>query len=143
MSREDQHESSSTTVVHSSIALLQERFRQLQRVKEMREERALKRMLTEPKHKQLDPNPTMHYVQPSSRLYSDSELSIPPRSPPHVALSIWPQSQTNHADYTSSYSQNQLFVNSCPTDHRPSALTSFNKFNDSDSHSDVDTSLHL
>ena len=37
------------TSFHSSIALLQERFRQLQRVKEMREERELQKMLNEPK----------------------------------------------------------------------------------------------
>ncbi|GKV49487.1 hypothetical protein SLEP1_g56238 [Rubroshorea leprosula] len=35
------------TVVHPSIALLQERFRQLERAKEMRQEKELLRMLLE------------------------------------------------------------------------------------------------
>lgn len=42
-------ESTESLVVHSSsIALLQERFRQLQRAKEMREEQELLRQITEP-----------------------------------------------------------------------------------------------
>jgi hypothetical protein len=133
MGREEQDSS----VIHSSssIALLQERFRQLQRVKEMREERELIRMLAEPK--QLNLYPSMPYEQPS-RLFFHSELIIPPRSPPQVSLSVSPPSQSRWpADY--SVSETPLVVNSWRhTDHR-----SF-EFNDSDSdHSKVDTSLHL
>ncbi|KAL7175303.1 hypothetical protein ACSBR2_028996 [Camellia fascicularis] len=40
-------QSSDSLVNHSSIALLQERFKQLQRAKEMREERELSRQLSE------------------------------------------------------------------------------------------------
>jgi hypothetical protein len=139
MDKEEEKDSNSSTntVMHSSIALLQERFRQLQRVKEMREERAvLMRMLQAEPNKQLNHlNPTMHYdhQQPysSSRLPSKSEsLSNIPQSssPPHASRSIRPQS--------SSYSQT--------TNQTPSDPTSFNKFNDYDhSHPDVDTSLHL
>ncbi|KAL9669763.1 hypothetical protein QQ045_007312 [Rhodiola kirilowii] len=40
-------QASDPTVCHSSIALLQERFRRLERAKEMREERELFRLLSE------------------------------------------------------------------------------------------------
>lgn len=141
MDKEEEKDSNSSTntVMHSSIALLQERFRQLQRAKEMREERAvLMRMLQAEPNKQLNHlNPTMHYdhQQPysSSRLpfKSESLSNIPQSSsPPHASRSIRPQSQS------SSYSQT--------TNQTPSDPTSFNKFNDYDhSHPDVDTSLHL
>jgi hypothetical protein len=129
MGGEDQQDS---TVIHSSIALLQERFRQLQRVKEMREERELMR-----KHPNL--HPPMPSEQPS-RLFFHSELIIPPRSPPQASLSVSPPSQSRRADYP--VGDTPLFVNSWrhTDDHR----SSVNEFNDSDSdHSKVDTSLHL
>ncbi|KAB1221713.1 hypothetical protein CJ030_MR2G019940 [Morella rubra] len=131
MGREEDHDA---TVIHSSIALLQERFRQLQRVKEMREERELMRMLAEPK--QLNLYPPMQFEP--SRLFFHSELITPPRSPPQLPLSLWPPSQSNHAGYRLSEAP------SWATDHVPSVLTSLNHFSDiSDSDSDVDTSLHL
>ncbi|XP_059437058.1 uncharacterized protein LOC132170183 [Corylus avellana] len=132
-------EDQDSTVIHSSIALLQERFRQLQRVKEMREERELMRMLAEPnKHLNLHP-PPMPSEQPS-KLFFHSELIIPPRSPPQASLSISPPSQSRRADYP--VRDTPLLVNSWrhTDDHR----SSVNEFNDSDSdHSKVDTSLHL
>ncbi|CAI8590539.1 unnamed protein product [Vicia faba] len=101
------------TIVHSSIALLQERFRQLERVKEMREERELKRMLNEPKQQTYD--------QSTTRLSSSNhELIIPSRSsPPHVSLSLWPTTSSQANSWKNGYD--------C----------------DSSSVSGVDTSLHL
>ncbi|XP_027338230.1 uncharacterized protein LOC113852189 [Abrus precatorius] len=132
------------TVFHSSIALLQERFRQLQRVKEMREERELQKMLNEPK--QFNSNTTMSYEP--TRLLSNPELTKPSRSPPHVSLSLWPTSQVKQEDYTSV--QTPVSLNLCPTDynnyaHSQSLQVSWKNVYDCDSGSDsgVDTSLHL
>jgi len=60
------------TVVHSSIALLQERFRQLQRVKEMREERKLIREFAA-----ADTEPTQR--QPQPKWFSHPDLVRPSR----------------------------------------------------------------
>lgn len=140
MGREEQD----STVIHSSssIALLQERFRQLQRVKEMREERELMKMHAEP-YKQLNLYPSMPYEEAPSRLFFHSELIIPPkpRSSPQVSLSVSPPSQSYSVSET-----RPLVMNSWRhTDHRSSVLiTSLNESNDSDSdYSKVDTSLHL
>ncbi|KAL1372768.1 uncharacterized protein LOC127741490 [Arachis duranensis] len=65
-------------IMHSSIALLQERFRELQRVKEMREERELLKMMLNSDH------------QPSKSPSSPSPP--PPLPPPRVSLSLWPTS---------------------------------------------------
>ncbi|KAE9599112.1 hypothetical protein Lal_00043839 [Lupinus albus] len=141
MGRES-HESIS---VHSSIALLQERFRQLERVKEMREERELLKMYTEPK--QFSSN--MRSTYESIRLFSKPELIMPSRSPPpHVSLSLWPP--TSEEDHHKSSVQNtQVSMNLFPTDytHKQSMQGSWKKnaydWDSSSDHSDVDTSLHL
>ncbi|KAL1566872.1 hypothetical protein AAHA92_02420 [Salvia divinorum] len=63
----------------SSIALLQERFRQLQRMKELRQERELMRTLSECK---------------------TNTPAAPVAAQPHcqLALSLWPDSQTGRAE---------------------------------------------
>ncbi|XP_061344300.1 uncharacterized protein LOC133290249 [Gastrolobium bilobum] len=132
------------TVVHSSIALLQERFRQLQRVKQMREERELKKMLTEPK--QFNSITTTSYYEPT-KMFSHPEFNTPSsRSPPHVSLSLWPTSQDMQEDYTrvqTPASMNLLR----PTDytHAQSLQVSWKNVYDCEAGSDsgVDTSLHL
>ncbi|XP_061339805.1 uncharacterized protein LOC133286407 [Gastrolobium bilobum] len=129
-----------STVIHSSIALLQERFRQLQRVKEMREERELLQMLsTEPKH--LNSNPTKTYEP--TRLFFHSESVIPSRSPPHISLSLWPASQgiqeNNRRTVETPVSMNLNFTD-CP---HTQALWKNAYDWDSGSDSGVDTSLHL
>ncbi|XP_041025283.1 uncharacterized protein LOC121265658 [Juglans microcarpa x Juglans regia] len=146
---------SSTVINRSSIALLQERFRQLERVKEMREQRELMRMLAQPKHHEhvhlnlINPTTNMHYDQQQLRLFFHSDLVFPPRSsPPQASLSICPPSQSKHAGYStgSAGAEAPLSMKSSwrPTDHTPaSVLTSLNLFKDFDSDSDVDTSLHL
>ncbi|KAK3218823.1 hypothetical protein Dsin_012793 [Dipteronia sinensis] len=154
----------------SSIALLQERFKQLQRVKEMREEKQLHRMLVdhEPNNKLLF-NPTLHYYN-----YEPSKLFfhfLPPKSPPSPpsstttttttttssqvsSLSLW----SNSSSQSSSSRKFDLdFQYQCMgIDHmqapplmsfRPSEMSSSSyKFDDHsnyDNVDDVDTSLHL
>ncbi|GKV52041.1 hypothetical protein SLEP1_g58648 [Rubroshorea leprosula] len=59
------------TVVHPSIALLQERFRQLERAKEMRQEKELLRML--PESRQI--NAAITYVLSRSLFHPELMLS--------------------------------------------------------------------
>ncbi|KAL4308505.1 hypothetical protein GQ457_01G006890 [Hibiscus cannabinus] len=61
--------------VHSSIALLQERFRKLQRAKQMRQERVVLRLLSEAD--QIKPAAT--HQAPQS--FFHSELILQPRPP--------------------------------------------------------------
>ncbi|XP_014517397.1 uncharacterized protein LOC106774885 [Vigna radiata var. radiata] len=124
MGREESHQ---PTSFHSSIALLQERFRQLQRVKQMREERELQKMLNQPK--QFTSNSTLTYHNP--------QFIMPSTSPPHVSLSLWPSSHPNQDHYATP-----------PTPlstHSQSLQLSWKNVYDSDSAADsgVDTSLHL
>ncbi|WCJ33048.1 hypothetical protein M5689_014434 [Euphorbia peplus] len=65
-----------STAVHSSIALLQERFRQLERAKEMRQKRELLRMFSEAEQ-QVKPA-TKAYEYESSRPFFHSELILSP-----------------------------------------------------------------
>ncbi|CAL0334559.1 unnamed protein product [Lupinus luteus] len=141
-------ESHDSTSVQSSIALLQERFRQLERVKEMREERELLKMYTEPK--QFSSNMRSTYESISS--LSKPELIIPSRSPPpHVSLSLWPTtSQEDHHKSTVQNTQvSQVSMNLFPTDytHKQFMQGSWKKnaydWDCGSDHSDVDTSLHL
>ncbi|KAJ1400346.1 hypothetical protein SESBI_29553 [Sesbania bispinosa] len=132
------------SVVHSSIALLQERFRQLQRVKEMREKRELLKMLgTEPKHF-INSIPTM--TCDPTRLFFHHELFIPSKSPPHVCLSLWPTSQEDNSS-SSTVETTPVSKNVCFTDctHTQSLQASWKNTYDWNSGSDsgVDTSLHL
>ncbi|KAK7363842.1 hypothetical protein VNO77_06001 [Canavalia gladiata] len=132
------------TVVHSSIVLLRERFRQLQRVKEIRKERELLKMLcTEPKH--FNSNATTIY-EPTSQFFHP-ELIIPSRSSPHVSLSLWPTSQCMQED-NKSIIENPVSMKLLSIDctHAQSLQASWkNNVYDWDSGSDsgVDTSLHL
>ncbi|KAK8527127.1 hypothetical protein V6N13_084986 [Hibiscus sabdariffa] len=116
----------SDLAVHSSIALLQERFRKLQRAKEMRQEREVLRLLSEAE--QIKPAAT--HRAPQS--FFHSELILQTRPP--LQRSIYSQaSNSMHAQHqvidTLSLSNLRLrdTVMNAPT------------FNDSD----VDTSLHL
>ena len=134
------------TAINSSIALLQERFRQLQRVKEMREERELLKMLSaEPKH--FNSNPTIMTYEPA-RLFFHPEWTIPSRSPPHVSLSLWPTSQGMQEENN----KTSVVGTPVPMNLRPTGCTRKQSLQaswknvcdwDSDSDSGVDTSLHL
>ncbi|KAF7840535.1 uncharacterized protein G2W53_002833 [Senna tora] len=145
MGRRESHEA---TMVHSSIALLQERFRELQRVKEMREERQILQILTQ--------------QQPSSQIFSSNhhfpnkthhhhhhhhhEFIIPSSSsrsppPPQVSLTLWPQSQDTQDDqYTRRRLQSPL-ISSMNSSNYSNHTQSFKDSEYSDS--GVDTSLHL
>ncbi|XP_022724818.1 uncharacterized protein LOC111281355 [Durio zibethinus] len=128
-------------VIQSSIALLQERFRRLQRMKELREERELLRKLAEPKQC----SPTLPYDQPSGLLFFHF---LPPRSPPrqvpNFSLFSGPQSKC-HAGTTFRCMEAPFFASLLPivTETSPSLHVSQNKLKDSDSDDGVDTSLHL
>ncbi|WVY95399.1 hypothetical protein V8G54_034487 [Vigna mungo] len=133
MGREESHQ---PTSFHSSIALLQERFRQLQRVKQMREERELQKMLNQPKQFPSNSTLTSHNSNTCSIL-SHPQFIMPSTSPPHVSLSLWPSSQPNQDHYATP-----------PTPlstHSQSLHLSWKNVYDSDSAADsgVDTSLHL
>lgn len=151
MGRESHHRD--PTSFHSSIALLQERFRQLQRVKEMREERELQKMLSEPKQFNSNNNTTMssttYQHNSNNSILSRPELIMPSRSPPpHVSLSLWPTPQGKQEECTNA--QTSVSMNLCPTDynnyaHSQSLQVSWKNVYDCDSGADsgVDTSLHL
>lgn len=99
------------TVLHSSIALLQERFRQLQRVKEMREERELLRVFSHSDAGQparLEPFFHPDLILPSRPLQGSS-----PRQPLHLLqredrremvklTRLWPEKTTAHHVFRSS-----------------------------------------
>ncbi|XWS18081.1 hypothetical protein CRYUN_Cryun32bG0011100 [Craigia yunnanensis] len=128
-------------VNQSSIALLQERFRQLQRMKEMREERELIRKFPEPKQC----NPTLSYDQPSGLLFFHF---LPPRSPPRQVTNFSLCSGSHckcPPSTTFRCMEAPHFASLLPTltETPPSLHFSLNKFEDSDSDDDVDTSLHL
>lgn len=140
------------TSFNSSIALLQERFRQLQRVKEMREEREHQKMLNEPKQLLNFNTTTMsstYHHNSNNSILSHPELIMPSRSPPHVSLSLWPTtSQGKQEEYTSAHTS--VSMNLYPTDynnysHSQSLQVSWKNVYDCDSGADsgVDTSLHL
>lgn len=99
--------------VKSSISLLQERFKQLQKIKKMRQE------------KELLKNMLMHFDHHDNRFYFHSELNmVSPiyndKSSSRFSLSLWPDIKSRN------------FVRSTPK-----------LIKRDDSHSDVDTSLHL
>ncbi|KAK9268192.1 hypothetical protein L1049_010635 [Liquidambar formosana] len=125
-------ENKDPTVIHSSIVLLQERFRQLHRVKKMREGRGLLKMLKEPQRF----GHTINYDP--TKLFFNPEVILPPRPPPQVSLSLWPNSHTKQ-DHNRG-TETPLLTDLWPRD-APSMQASSNKLEGSES--DVDTSLHL
>lgn len=152
----------SNVVVHSSIALLQERFRQLQKVKEMREERELVRLLSlsnPKKHASFNTNCVL--FDPSvARFLSHPEfmMMLPPTPTtmltlPQTSLSLWPTSPSQGKKLGVSVDVPPL-MNLWPTSDRSSSTccdsvvsSLISKVDDddreSDSDTDVDTSLHL
>ncbi|KAJ4847685.1 hypothetical protein Tsubulata_020648 [Turnera subulata] len=148
-------ESHDPVVLHSSIALLQERFRQLQKVKEMREERELSRMVLHPtKYISIPINRVQHDDDPTSRLFFfHPELILHhPLVSPHqqMSFSLWPnlQNKLQVGDHHSQYCEEAPgLISFWPTDQSCSSRSSplhalFNEFEDSVS-DDIDTSLHL
>lgn len=145
-------QSNDPIVTQSSIALLQERFRQLQRVKEMREERELHlhKMVVEPKLF----SPAMQYDchETSSRLFFHFLPTSTSTSSPQVSLSLRSYSQSKqqvqvHDDYfqIQCMETTPLLPTSetVPAAAPPCLHASAEKFETPNHHDDVDTSLHL
>ncbi|XP_044502552.1 uncharacterized protein LOC123223453 [Mangifera indica] len=118
-----------STMVSSSIALLQERFRQLERVREKREEKELLKLFAES-----DPTaPAMRYECNKSL---QPQIMIPSHRPPlQDSLSLGLNFPGKHSDYPAATnpSSSNLWPISATS---PSTSRSFDN-------SDVDTSLHL
>ncbi|XVF21125.1 hypothetical protein REPUB_Repub12eG0063700 [Reevesia pubescens] len=117
------------TMVSSSIALLQERFRQLQKVREKREEKELLKLFAESERAR----PTMRYEP--NRLSFQPEMIQPYRQPPQDSLSLGLNSQRRQIDFRAV----AIPASTClwPNVVAPSSTSkSFENF-------DVDTSLHL
>lgn len=120
-------ESCEPTMMHSSIALLQERFRQLERAKEMRQQKELLRLFSD-----VEPVRTPSAYEPSK--YVHSELMLPPAQHVQGTLYAQPSMQSMHTDLQ--VNETPKLSNLQPTD------TVIHIRNDFDE-SDVDTSLHL
>ncbi|KAF5726543.1 hypothetical protein HS088_TW22G00222 [Tripterygium wilfordii] len=121
----------STMVGSSSIALLQERFRELQRVKKDREKKELLRLYTGSELVR----PSVLYDQHTKLGYHQQEVMFLPSKPALVdSLSLGLKLQSNRADF-------QVRNGTSLTNSRPSVVNSSKEFCfDS---SDVDTTLHL
>ncbi|KAJ6300885.1 hypothetical protein OIU76_021648 [Salix suchowensis] len=133
------NENNDPIVIQSSIALLQERFRQLQRVKAMREEKELSKVLAgSPKQS----SPTKQYEPAASRLFFHPELILQQRSPPRICLSLWPNTQSKQGGFWCE--DTPALMSSSPA-KTPSNHGLLYKFDDyaTDDHDDIDTSLHL
>ncbi|KAK1403150.1 Chlorophyll a/b-binding family protein [Heracleum sosnowskyi] len=138
-------ESSDQTMTHSSLVLLQERFRQLQRVKEMRQEKEMLRLFSESDRCTSPPsiNYNTHNHKPSN-LFFQSELlrSVPPKVAAPVivpsshitCLSLWPDVSDNTKK--AHWIKNKTWLPNKST-------TTFYDVDDHDNECDVDTSLHL
>lgn len=120
--------SSDHIATHSSIALLQERFRRLQRAKELREKRELLRQFCQSPGL----NPT-EFSKPS-RSFFQSELILTHSPPLPGSLSSQPNLHNKHHDLQ--VIETPILVNLWPPEKVHQASKSFDD-------SDVDTSLHL
>lgn len=120
--------SSDHIATHSSIALLQERFRRLQRAKELREKRELLRQFCQSPGL----NPTEFSEPPRSFFQSDLILTHSPPLP--GSLSSQPDLHNKHSDLQ--LIETPILVNLWPPEKVYQASKSFDD-------SDVDTSLHL
>ncbi|XVF31889.1 hypothetical protein REPUB_Repub17cG0033400 [Reevesia pubescens] len=116
------------TMVNSSIALLQERFRQLQKVREKREEKELLKLFSESDRV----SPTMRYEP--NRFSFQPEVILPYRQPPQDSLSLGLNSQRRQTDFRAM----AIPASTSLSPNNSAACTSKNFEN-----SDVDTSLHL
>lgn len=114
--------------IHSSIALLQERFRRLQRAKEMRKERELLRVFSQSP----GVNPT-EFSEPSGSFFQ-SELILTHGPPFLGSLSSQPNLQNKHSDLQ--VIDTPILANLRPSENVYQASKNFDD-------SDVDTSLHL
>ncbi|KAH7665477.1 hypothetical protein IHE45_13G036600 [Dioscorea alata] len=137
MATHDHHEltcepTSTTLLQCSSIALLQERFRQLQRVKKMREEKELLRMMPEPDFSNSNSSLTS-LLDRSTPKWSFSHpdlIHLQPRS----SFKFQPPDRSEFKNYDT-----QLSIGLRGSDHKTSGFVQ----NSGSREMDVDTSLHL
>ncbi|KAL8469189.1 hypothetical protein ACS0TY_032136 [Phlomoides rotata] len=88
MVRESEH----GTTTLSIVPLLQERFRQLQRMKELRQEQELLRMLSE-SERSFSPTAIHNYELVTDKFSIGSQqMFLPPKPHCQLSLSLWPQS---------------------------------------------------
>ncbi|KAE8703931.1 chlorophyll a/b-binding family protein [Hibiscus syriacus] len=119
------------TMVSSSIALLQERFRQLQKVREKREEKELLKLFSEPDRaksiKRCEPNGLLSTFEP--------EVALPSRQPQQDSLALGLNSLSRQTDFRAMGipASTSLWRNTAAT----SSTSTYYE------NSDVDTSLHL
>ncbi|KAL0363135.1 UNVERIFIED_CONTAM: hypothetical protein Scaly_1268700 [Sesamum calycinum] len=142
MVREADH-SGGVGVAVSSIALLQERFRQLQKMKELRQEKQLLRMMLSESERYSPPitlTPHDHQFRSNTFSGSESMMFLPPKPHCQLSLSLWPDSQTTkHPDSRGIVEVAQATrVNSSLV----STASSMKRENSGSDH-DIDTSLHL
>ncbi|XLR08459.1 hypothetical protein HN51_063431 [Arachis hypogaea] len=153
-------------IMHSSIALLQQRFRELQRVKEMREERELLKMMLnsdhQPSKQYFTSNSINHpstittcYYEPSTRLFFQPELIAipscrspsspspsPPLPPPRVSLSLWPTSSQDDKKKKTNAGV-PLMMTDCASKHCLHACSCEDWDSNSADSDGVDTTLRL
>ncbi|KAJ9176798.1 hypothetical protein P3X46_012075 [Hevea brasiliensis] len=122
-------QNSDATVASSSIALLQERFRELQKIREKRKEKELLKLFSESERSSAPPG--MHF-EPSKLTYHQPETILPNKAPAlqdsHLSLGLNTHSN-NHGDTMKT-----------STSLWPNTGTSSSRNFESP---DVDTSLHL
>ncbi|KAK4439452.1 hypothetical protein Salat_0280100 [Sesamum alatum] len=144
MVREADH-ASGGTVALSSIALLQERFRQLQRMKELRQEKELLRMLSETERYSSPPiTPNYSYDQFRSTTSESITMFLPDHPKPQycqLSLSLWPDSQTTCNKHP--VSRGKVEAQSNRVKSSSLVCSSSIKLENSGSDHDIDTSLHL
>ncbi|CAL1382338.1 unnamed protein product [Linum trigynum] len=157
----------SSTMVNSSIALLQERFKELQRVKEKRQEKELLKLFSESSERNTTPPTPSGSSSPSSSsssrpLERDSYASnlptttprdrapafsnrrptaSPPAAPSLLSLGLHSSSETQQ-QYYSSY-DHQSLRNNQASFWSGGTSSSSSQRSTAFEHSDVDTSLHL
>ncbi|KAE8645981.1 hypothetical protein Csa_015491 [Cucumis sativus] len=121
-------ENCNARAMNSSIALLQERFRQLQKAKELREQKEFRRMSSE----SIQANTAVCSEQ--TGLYFHSELVLPPRSPLQGSSYLQPvlESRKSHLQVTDNLTLSDV-------GSREKVMHRTNCVDDSN----IDTSLHL
>ncbi|KAJ6329526.1 hypothetical protein OIU77_011075 [Salix suchowensis] len=128
-------------VVNSSIALLQERFRELQRIREKRQEKEILKLFASSESDQRVAS-AVHFDEPASKLtFQPDQVILPnrPSTPQDSLLSLGLNSQSNnkHPDFRAMKgTPSSLWPHSTGSSSSSSSSRNFEN-------SDVDTSLHL
>lgn len=132
------HQNPTTTTTNgtmSSIALLQERFRQLQKMKEMRQEKELIRFLSESSDRY---SPPITQTPPYNNMLSSQVLFVS-ADHPELTLSLWPGSQIKKPNH----SQSAFNVRKSWFADAPAGLACGSMVMHERGDTDIDTSLHL